>query len=462
MIHLEQATPPFPRRRFAQPHRVIVFTRYPEPGVTKTRLIPALGPELAARVQDRLTKRTLAVVLSHCGCHPCELEVRFAGADRLRMENHFGLDKRYRPQSDGDLGARIIHAFQTAFDQGAPRVLIVAADCPDLNPGILASALDALEKSDVVLGPARDGGYYLVGLRQPTPSLFQGIDWGTDQVLKRTLEKATEQRLNVHRLKTLSDVDYTEDLVALRRRTDDFGDLLPRSKDGVISVIVPTLNEAANIEQTLAPIVSLEGVEVIVADGGSEDATAEIARRLGAKVVFSARGRGRQMNAAAALASGDVLLFLHADSRLPVNFAKHVRSVLNDGAIAGAFRLTIADKQRTLRLVEWVVSVRSRCLQMPYGDQAVFVTANVFYRVDGFPNWPLMEDVELCRRLRKHGQIRLAAASVSTSARRWIKLGVVKTTLINQCCIAGYALGLSPERLVRWYNRDFSRLNEDL
>jgi len=462
MLHVEPATPRGPCQKFAQPHRVIVFTRYPEPGVTKTRLIPALGPELASRLQDRLTKRTLAVVQSHCECHPCDLEVRFAGADCLRMEDHFGLDKHYRPQSDGDLGTRIIHALETAFYEGTQRVLIVGADCPDLTPEILASALQALEKSDVVLGPARDGGYYLVGLRQPTPSLFQGIDWGTDQVLNQTLRKATQHRLTVHRLKTLADVDYVDDLVALRRRSDDFADLLPRSRNGVISVILPTLNEAASLEQTLTPIMHLDGVEVIVADCGSVDATVEIARRLGANVVFSSPGRGRQMNAGAALASGDVLLFLHADSSLPVDFAMHVRAALNNGAVAGAFRLTIAGKQRTLRFIEWAISIRSRCLQMPYGDQAIFVASKIFYRVDGFPNWPLMEDVELCRRLRKHGRIRLATASVITSSRRWMKLGIVKTTLVNQCCIAGYILGLSPERLARWYNRGFGGLDENV
>jgi rSAM/selenodomain-associated transferase 2 len=160
----------------------------------------------------------------------------------------------------------------------------------------------------------------------------------------------------------------------------------------------------------------LPDVEVIVADGGSADATADIARRMGICVVPVRPGRGRQMNAGAALASGEVLLFLHVDTKLPGGFRKHVWSTLDRGAVAGAFVLRIDDEHSGLRWIEWGAILRSHYLQMPYGDQGLFVRSELFHRVGGFPNWPLMEDYELCRRLRRHGRILLAPAAVSTSA----------------------------------------------
>jgi rSAM/selenodomain-associated transferase 1 len=198
MSQLKDALQPRVRRKFSQPNRVIVFTRHPEAGVTKTRLIPALGPELASRVQTELTKRTLDVAQRHCAGKPCDVEVRFAGGDRLHMESQFGLDKRYRRQGEGDLGARLAGVFETAFAEGAQRVLVTGADCPGLKPSILNTAIEALSEADVVLGPAFDGGYYLVGLHSPNPSLFAGIDWGTGQVLTQTIQRATAAGLSVN------------------------------------------------------------------------------------------------------------------------------------------------------------------------------------------------------------------------------------------------------------------------
>lgn len=435
----------------AKPHRVIVFSRYPEPGVTKTRMIPALGAERAARLQQSLTKLTLDVASDYRSSHPCDLEVRFAGGDSKRMRRAFGTDKRYLSQQGESLGERLVDAFAVAFNEGATRVLVIGSDCPEIDPTILDEAMEALSHADVVLGPAIDGGYYLIGLNANQPHLFQGIEWGSENVLRQTVEKAKQSRCKVHRLQTLSDVDYPEDLVVCRRFPETFDNVLPQTREGVLSVIVPTLNEERCIEQTLRRIVGLLNVEVIVADGGSEDSTIDIARQLGATVVLVNPGRGRQMNAGAAMASGDVLLFLHADTQLPDSFHQHVRATLEQDAIAGAFSLRIDGDRLGLRWIEYGVNFRSRFLGRPYGDQGLFVSANRFFKVGGFPNWPLMEDVELCQRLRKQGTILLAGAAVTTSARRWLRLGILKTTLINQLCIAGFCLGIQSDTLHRWY-----------
>lgn len=433
------------------PDRVIVFARFPEAGQVKTRLIPSLGPERAAQLQAALTRRTLDVAQRLCSARLCTLEVRYTGGDIPRMRNLFGAENRYSAQQGTCLGERLEHAVCTAFMEGSQRVLVIGTDCPELEPTILDEAFEALSRADIVLGPAIDGGYYLIGMRANQPKLFRGIDWGTQNVLLQTVKIARRAQLSVRQLRQLSDVDNAEDLLACRRVPEAFCDFLPQIRAGVLSIVVPTFNEERTIEHTLEAIVGLPDVEVIIADGGSTDATAEIARRMGVCVVPVRPGRGRQMNAGAALASGEVLLFLHSDTTLPGGFRKHVWSTLDRGAVAGAFPLCIDEENSGLRWIEWGANLRSRYRQMPYGDQGLFIRAKDFLNVGGFQNWPLMEDYEFCRRVRRVGRIGLASAAATTSGRRWQKLGVLQTTLINQLCIALFRMGISPERIAKYY-----------
>jgi rSAM/selenodomain-associated transferase 2 len=221
-----------------------------------------------------------------------------------------------------------------------------------------------------------------------------------------------------------------------------------------ISIIIPVLNEANTMSAVLARLLDARSVEVIVVDGGSRDETVAIAQSLGVKVITAVAGRASQMNAGAAVATGEILLFLHADTHLPTGFETLVRQALqNARTVAGAFELRIDAQLRGLRLVERMVNMRSRFLSMPYGDQAIFLKAAVFHEIGGFPDLPIMEDFELMRRLKRLGGIMIVPAPVLTSGRRWQKLGVVKTTLINQLIIAGYFLRVPPAQLVRWYRR---------
>jgi rSAM/selenodomain-associated transferase 2/rSAM/selenodomain-associated transferase 1 len=398
-------------------------------------------------------RQTLAMAQQVRAQRPCEVEVHFTGGDVARLAGRFGQQLRFVEQLGADLGERLQRAVAAAFAATAQRVVVIGTDCPTLEADLVDQAFAALARADVVLGPAVDGGYYLVGLNAPRPALFQSIDWGTDRVLPQTLQQARRLGCRVEQLRPLADVDHPEDLLACRRMAAAFADVLPAPRPGWLSIIVPTLNEESTIAQTLGPLTGLPRVEVIVADGGSSDATVGIARERGAAVVPSRPGRGRQMNAGAALAQGELLLFLHADSRLPDGFQDYVWSTLGEGVVAGAFRLRIDDRRTGLRWIEWGANLRSRWRQLPYGDQGLFVRARDFYVLGGFPCWPLMEDYELCRRLRRRGQIRLAPASVVTSARRWRRLGLVRTTLLNQLCVLGYWLGVSPERLAGWYRR---------
>ncbi|MEP1059493.1 TIGR04283 family arsenosugar biosynthesis glycosyltransferase [Stenomitos frigidus] len=223
-------------------------------------------------------------------------------------------------------------------------------------------------------------------------------------------------------------------------------------KDLTISIIIPTLNEAENLVQTLKTVQDNNSMEVIVVDGGSWDDTVRIAKSLNVRVISSTAKRSDQMNLGAALAKGDILLFLHADTHLPLRFEHWILQTLaKPNIIAGAFELKINSTVPALRWVEWGVKLRSHLFQMPYGDQAIFLRASIFQELGGFPDLPIMEDFELMRRLKQRGRIKIAPAAVITSNRRWKKLGVCRTTLINQLIIVGYLLGISPERLLKWY-----------
>ncbi|MFG0330546.1 MAG: TIGR04283 family arsenosugar biosynthesis glycosyltransferase [Phycisphaerales bacterium] len=218
-----------------------------------------------------------------------------------------------------------------------------------------------------------------------------------------------------------------------------------------ISVIIPTLNEATALPATLAALQDSEIDEIIVVDGGSDDETVVIARGAGARVEFASPGRGSQMNAGARFARGEILLFLHADTRPPERFDALIRTALreNPDAAAGAFALRIDAPGRAFRIIERAVAWRSKWRRAPYGDQAIFVPANTFVALGGFPDWPLLEDVEFLRRVRAAGEVVLVGEPVITSARRWRRRGVWRAMLLNQAILIAYRLGVSPQRLAK-------------
>lgn len=225
-------------------------------------------------------------------------------------------------------------------------------------------------------------------------------------------------------------------------------------KSPTISVVVPVLDEAESIARSLLPLQPLRGrdIEVIVVDGGSRDGTGCVARPLCDRLVDAPRGRARQMNAGARAASGRVLLFLHADTRLPSSWNRMVRDALGNGDREwGRFDVRLDGVHPMLRVVERAMNLRSRLSGIATGDQAMFVARGAFRAAGGFPDIPLMEDIALSRMLRARSRPVCLRAAAVTSSRRWERNGVARTIVLMWRLRLEYALGADPEKLARLY-----------
>lgn len=221
------------------------------------------------------------------------------------------------------------------------------------------------------------------------------------------------------------------------------------------SIIVPVLNEEAVLDDQLAHLTvqcAQYDCEVLIVDGGSTDNTISIAQRYG-QVIHSARGRATQMNIGAAAARGEVLLFLHADTRLPDEaFNAIQRSLASPEVVGGAFQLCFTCNQWPYRLVACITNLRARLSTIFTGDQAYFMRASSFQAVGGYPNQPLMEDLEIIARLRKLGEVSLLPLYVTTSARRHEQLGLLRSVLFMWYMRTLYKFGVSPAQLQRMYS----------
>ena len=221
-----------------------------------------------------------------------------------------------------------------------------------------------------------------------------------------------------------------------------------------LSVIVPALNEAATIGTTLAALQPMRrrGHEIIVVDGGSHDDTTAIAGPLADQVLHAPRGRARQLQAGAAAAQGDILWFLHADTGVPADGDRCIISALRDGTRQwGRFDVHFTGGGLRMRVIAAGMNLRSRLTAIATGDQGIFVDRELFEQVNGYPDIPLMEDIALCRSLRRHTRPACLKVTLATSPRRWQAHGYLRTVLLMWGLRLGYALGVAPGTLARYY-----------
>lgn len=433
----------------AERSTVVVFAKPPVAGEVKTRLAPPARAATLARaflVDTFASLRALAwadPVLATTAAIDPALDVALAAAVWM--------------QGDGDLGARIERVLQRAL-ASAPSAIAMGADTPGLPRAVLDRAHEALRTADAAIGPTEDGGFYVLALRKCPAGLLADLPWSQPTTFAATLARLREHGLVTVVLDRWFDVDRPPDLERLRGLLAARVVTAPATWSALntISVVMPVLDEERRIRTALADLATVGNLsEVIVVDGGSTDRTVALARSAGAQVVIAPRGRGPQLNAGAAAATGATLLFLHADTTLPRDAAVHVaRALARPDVVAGAFRTwTIADEPRPwFAPLLHLADLRSRLTRYPYGDQAMFVRASTFHAAGGFPDVPLMEDLELSRRLWKHGRIDTCAASVRVSGRRFVARPIVYAALVTVFPFL-YRVGVSPHTLARFYQQ---------
>ncbi|CAH1258729.1 DPM1 [Branchiostoma lanceolatum] len=480
-------------------HRLIVFTRYPSPGETKTRLTPALGDKGAALAQLCMTNKAMreAGQLQKRRLGDVSVEVRYVGGSagdvRYWLGSRRDLDFWWSIQEGKDLGNKMANAFNDAFMDGTESVVLIGSDIPALTTDVLEEAFSTLESTQeentCVIGPAKDGGYYLIGLNRHTGAndideLFQEIAWGTDSVLQQQIQAAEQLGIHCHLLPfRLQDVDTKDDLDEFELRTGiSRHELLAPSW----TVIIPVLNEAKNVESAIDSAMQTASslryhTEVVVCDGGSTDGTPDIVRSAAqlypegkVKLVFSPKGRAVQMNTGVEHASGDYLLFLHADTSLPSSWQRAAhRTLSRPGVSMGAFQFGLKDASAEeshissdswwfrlqMRFLVWNANLKSTRFELPYGDQAFFMTKRQFLEVGGFPEFLLLEDVKMVALMKQHGHVAIAQGHpVLTSDRKWRQHGYFQVTARNICVMLAYKFGVHPDTLARWYYSPVRRL----
>lgn len=216
-----------------------------------------------------------------------------------------------------------------------------------------------------------------------------------------------------------------------------------------ITVVIPSLNEAAHIAAAIDAARAAGAAEILVADGGSSDGTVAIAEERGARVLTGECLRAAQLNRGLEAAAHEVVMFVHADTLLPVGAADAAEQALHDGAVFGGFRVEF--REPGLERVARLINVRTRLTRKPWGDQAQFARRKTLLWMGGYPPFPIMEDYELARRMKRLGPVALLPLTVRTSGRRFLAKGVFATSVLNWAIIVAYHLGVGPERLARWY-----------
>ncbi len=404
----------------------VIFTREPVPGETKTRLMPYYTAEQCAELHKCILRDIAEEMRGRC----FDIVVAYTGGTPQFLRNTFGKSVRYIEQRGDGLGERMENAIHDVLDMGYEKVVLTGSDIPELEADTIETSFAMLSVSDVVIGPTSDGGYYLIGLKEPHHEVFDVKTYGVSTVFEQTVDSIRKTGLKIEIVDEYNDIDTKEDIAQLRRRIAENGwtvctDTAHFINETLkISVIIPTYNEEKTVismmEQLAAYASGNRGVEIIFADGGSTDSTISL---LGNKfrVITGSKGRGIQLNEGALNSSGDVLFFLHCDSVLPSDFIEEIKRCMMHHAV-GCFGIRFSSRNLFMLTNRIISNHRAAIRGIPFGDQGVFIDRTLFFELGMFPEIPLMEDYEFSLKLKRYG-IRpgMTRKRILTSARRYGK-----------------------------------------
>ena len=452
---------------------LIIFTREPEEGRTKTRLMPYFSPAQCAElhrcmlkdISKEMQKADADIFVAYtCGDGPDD------PGEPAFLRSIVKRNTVFIRQRGEDIGSRMRNAFDDVLGSGYSKAVLIGTDIPGIRSETIDSALELLDSTDVVMGPTEDGGYYLIGMKSVHPEAFDVRTYGVSTVFDETIASIRKAGLSAGLVSAYPDIDTPEDLAGFRRmmRRDP---RLRRSYTGRflaagsgISVIVPVYNEASEIGRLTDQLMPYRNeCEIIMVDGGSTDGTAElIADMTGTgrdessiMLLKTAKGRAVQMNAGARASSGDILFFLHCDSTLPEKFTDEIRRVMSTYDW-GFFRLRFPSRNFFMLTNRLVSNLRASCRRLPFGDQGIFIDRELFFEAGMFPEIPLMEDYEFSMKMRRRSGVRgpgPAAKTIMTSDRRYGTgtWSILRTEMHMWKLRYLYRRGVSSDRLLRMY-----------
>ena len=412
---------------------IIIFTRVPEAGKTKTRMMPYLSGKQCVKLHECFLKD----IKKECEKVDADVFVFCTPRGKERkLYPIFGKEIKYDFQVGETLGQRMYNAIKDVFQKGYEACVLIGTDIPELKAKDLNHAFFKLQTKDIVFGPSADGGYYLIGMKKLQKEIFEQKHYGHRDVLNNTVKQLSKKKCTVGYIRKLHDMDTREDLIGYRKRmrhdkslknTWTSRYLMYISK---ISVIIPTYNEEKTIMKLQEQLLPYQNqCEIIFVDGGSTDRTLELIRPE-FKVIQSKKGRANQMNAGAKQSHGDILFFLHCDSELPANFLHEIRIVMKRVRV-GCFGIAFHSRNFFMFTCRVISNHRIKDRKVMFGDQGIFIERELFFEVGMFPTLPIMEDYQFSLVLKeKKEKLGVTKHRIYTSDRRFPKGTIPKLQLM--------------------------------
>lgn len=412
---------------------IIIFTRVPIPGKTKTRMMPFLTPDECVKIHSCFLKDIITEVEKI----NADIFIYYTpeGSEKI-LYPILGENKPYFLQIGNDIGEKMSNSFKEVFRKNYDSCLLIGTDLPEINKNHFKQAFENLKNSDIVFGPSVDGGYYLVGMNQFEKKVFEKQSYGHRDVLSNTVYSLQKEDLKISYINKLNDIDTPEDLKLLIERNAN-NDLFLLTETGKylnnlnkISIIIPIYNEEKTIvklQNQLLPYIN--SCEIIFVDGGSTDNTLNLINKK-FTLIHSKKGRQNQMNYGALKSNGNILFFLHSDSVLPNNFLNEINSVMKKYPVA-CFGVKFPPSNFFMLTNRVLSNFRAKYRRIIFGDQGMFIKRDLFFSQGMFPDLPIMEDYQFSLNLRKDiKKFGMAKNRILTSDRRYPKGSIPKLKLM--------------------------------